>query len=383
MDVQVFSSNPARFVSRICGSFLGVHGYREFGDKVRTTRRWEAPELVDDPKRGKAKLGSEDLGNPPDVLQGHMPRIPYLATNFSGTFAGLNGNGQITVSWAQLVWAAITAGKAAGDEYAYGIYSAVERLHRASMMRAYLLESASGRLLRTMPYITSDPSEKTSISFYLGTTLAKLFAELLFDVPRMLHVAVYGENYQIATGPGASRPDLIGLSANGDWFVFEAKGRSNGFELEALQTAKAQAGQITSIDNVAPVCGVASQCFFAADGLRFRMDDPPREHSAQSRTLKISRSEFERAYYDPLRSILASRGRIKRVSVAGRRLRGTRIPEADIFIALAEKAPSAVAKKGPDVRSSWEYFGNDGVLVRLGQSWSEANMRLQPHQRSS
>src|SRR5579864_7166070 len=159
-----------------------------------------------------------------------MPVIPYRATNFSGPFAGINGNGQLQVSWAQLVWAAITAGKAAGDEYAYGIYSAVERLHRASMMRAYLLQSASGRLLQTMPYITSDPSEKTSISFYLGTTLAKLFAEVFFDVPRMLHVAVYGENYQVAAGQGASRPDLIGLSLSGDWFVFEAKGRSNRSE---------------------------------------------------------------------------------------------------------------------------------------------------------
>ncbi|HET9378629.1 MAG TPA: hypothetical protein VFO40_26905 [Chthoniobacterales bacterium] len=128
-----------------------------------------------------------------------MPVIPYRARNFSGTFAGLNGNNQIQITWAQLVWAAITTGKAAGDEYAYGIYSAVERLHRASMMRAYLLQAGSGRLIQTAPYVSSDPSEKTSISFYLGMTLAKLFAELLFDVPRMLHVAVYGQNYEIAT----------------------------------------------------------------------------------------------------------------------------------------------------------------------------------------
>ena len=103
-----------------------------------------------------------------------MPLIPYRATNFSGAFAQFNGDAQINVTWAQLVWAAITAGKAAGDEYAYGIYSALERLHRASMMRAYLLEAISGRLLQTIPYLTSDPSEKTSISFYLGMMIAKL-----------------------------------------------------------------------------------------------------------------------------------------------------------------------------------------------------------------
>lgn len=192
-----------------------------------------------------------------------MPVIPYRATNFSGAFAQLNGNAQINVTWAQLVWAAITVGKAAGDEYAYGIYSALERLHRASMMRAYLREASSGHLLRTIPYEASDPSEKTSISFYLGLTLAKLFGDVLFAVPRMLHVAVYAQNYQIAPGQGASRPDLIGLSANDDWFVFEAKGRSNGFDSEALGTAKDQAEQITSIDNVTPLCRIASQSFFS------------------------------------------------------------------------------------------------------------------------
>jgi len=312
-----------------------------------------------------------------------MPVIPYRATSFSGTFAGLNGNGQIQTTWAQLVWAAITVGKAAGDEYAYGIYSAVERLHRASMMRAYLLEAGSGRLLQTAPYIASDPSEKTSISFYLGMTLAKLFAELLFDVPRMLHVAVYGQNYQVATAQGGSRPDLIGLSANNDWFVFEAKGRSNGFEDEALESAKDQAEQITSIDGVAPVCSIASQSFFSSDGLRFRMDDPPRARGKRSRTLKITRDGFEHAYYEPLRSIFDSRTTREDLDVAGKKFRGARVAEADILIALPVQGLPTVGKPAPGTPSPSEYLGRDGVFVRLGSSWSQTNMRLQPHQRSS
>jgi hypothetical protein len=317
------------------------------------------------------------------VLKECMPLIPYRATNFSGAFTQLNGNGQAGVTWAQLVWAAITAGKAAGDEYAYGIYSALERLHRASMMRAYLLEANSGRLLRTIPYETSDPSEKTSISFYLGMTLAKLFAELLFGVPRMLHVAVYGQNYQIATGQGASRPDLIGLSANGGWFVFEAKGRSNGFDNGALSTAKDQAKQIISIDGVAPLCRIASQSFFSTNGLRFRMDDPERKKRGQSRSLNITRDEFEHAYYDPIRGIVASRGSDIRLVIAGKRYRGTRIEEADIVIALAEQDIALTDKPEADLPSTDEYLGKDGVFVRLGSSWSEENMRLQPHLRSN
>lgn len=311
-----------------------------------------------------------------------MPLIPYRSTNFTGVFAQLNGNAQINVTWAQLVWAAITVGKAAGDEYAYGIYSTLERLHRASTMWAYLLEASSGRVVRTIPYVMSDPSEKTSISFYLGMTLAKLFAEVLFGVPRMLHVAVYGQNYQIETEQGGSRPDLIGLAANGDWFVFEAKGRSNEFDNEALERAKDQAQQLISIDNDAPVCRIASESFFSIDGLCFRMDDPDDPAPSRSRTLSITRDKFRHAYYDPIRSIVASRGSDMGLEIAGRRFRGVRIEEADIFIALTEQVFSPTDMSEAGLTSLDEYLGKDGVLIRLGSSWSPSNMRLQPHERT-
>jgi hypothetical protein len=63
-------------------------------------------------------------------------------------------------------------------------------------------------------------------------------------------------------GQGESGPDLIGLSHDGDWYVFEAKGRSNGFDALALATAKEQVEQIISIDNLAPVCSIACQAYF-------------------------------------------------------------------------------------------------------------------------
>ena len=51
-----------------------------------------------------------------------MPVIDYRGAHFTGAFAALNGNHAITVSWAQLAWAAVTVGKAAGDEFAYGLF---------------------------------------------------------------------------------------------------------------------------------------------------------------------------------------------------------------------------------------------------------------------
>jgi hypothetical protein len=310
-----------------------------------------------------------------------MPTIPYRATNFSGAFAQLNTNKtELTVAWAQLVWAAITVGKAAGDQYAYGIYSTLEGLHRASMIRAYLMQTASGHIARTMPYQLSDPSEKTSISFYLGMTLAKLFAELLFDVPRMLHFAIYAQNYQVQAAPGESRPDLIGLSNSGEWFVFEAKGRSNNFDPDALGTAKEQAEQIQSIDNLTPACSVACQAYFTS-ALSFRMDDPPPRNSDRSRTIEISQPDFRHAYDGPIRKVIELRGVNAPLSYGNRRFRGASVEEADLWIGVLEADQSTPVKSEADPIIQDEYLGGDDVLVRLGPTWSEANMRLQPHLR--
>jgi hypothetical protein len=312
-----------------------------------------------------------------------MLRIPYQATSFSGAFAQLNtNNSDITVTWPQLAWAAITTGKAAGDEYAYGIYSTLERLHRASMIRAYLMQTPSNFIARTIPYQMSDPSEKTSISFYLGMTLTKLFAQVLFDVPRVLHLAVYAPNYKIVVAAGESRPDLIGLSNSGQWFVFEAKGRSNSFDGGALGTAKEQAQQIQTINNLAPTCSVACQAYFTSV-LSFRMDDPPAGRSDRSRTITISQSAFDHAYDDPIRNLVELRGGSAPMRYANKRFRGARIEEADLWIGVPDVDQTPPVKSPDDFVTQDEYLGGDGVLVRLGPTWRETNMRLQPHQRAS
>lgn len=111
------------------------------------------------------------------------------------------------------------------------------------------------------------------------------------------------------------------------------------------------------------------------------MDDPQRSRSNRPRTLDITRNDFEHAYYDPIRAIVESRGSITQLAVARRTFRGAQIKELDCWIALAEQDVSLTDQSEPNSPFSSEYIGNDGVLVRLGSSWSEANMRLQPHLR--
>ena len=72
------------------------------------------------------------------------------------------------------------------------------------------LRSSMGTVVQTKVYEMSDPSEKTSISFYLGMTLAKLFSEKLFGVSKLLHFAVY-------KGQLCHQDDGGEISARSDW----------------------------------------------------------------------------------------------------------------------------------------------------------------------
>lgn len=311
-----------------------------------------------------------------------MPNILYDANDFTGTFASLNGANQIlTITWPQLVWAAVTAGKALGAEYAFGIYSTFERIHRASMMYAYLLQGDANRLQQTDAFHMSDPSEKGAISYSFGITLAKLFAELVMDAPRLLHFGIYQGDYQIMTQEGNSRPDLIGLTTNGDWVVFEAKGRSNGLDSAALIDAKDQTMQILTIDNLVPICRVGSIAYFPAAGLKFRMDDPEPEDKEKGRRIHISKSEFDERYYGSIRQLITSRDRIRETTLEGIVYTEARIDEADISIGIPEDLEDHPTRRPRRQVSPFIYIGGDEVLVRLGESWSEANMRLQPHLR--
>lgn len=107
-----------------------------------------------------------------------MPNIGYESAGFGATLAGLNGGGILTCTWAQLVWAAVTVGKAFGDEAAFGLFSTFERIHRGSMLYAYLVEAPTGAIMRAHTYLGADPSEKGNISYSLGMTLAKLYSEV-------------------------------------------------------------------------------------------------------------------------------------------------------------------------------------------------------------
>jgi hypothetical protein len=163
-----------------------------------------------------------------------------------------------------------------------------------------------------------------------------------------------------------------------DWFVFEAKGRTNEFDAEALSKAKIQARQIQSINNQAPLCRVAAQSYFGSLGMCFRIDDPP-AHKDGKRNIELDRGTFERAYFDPILEIIKSSDRTDRTEFYRRSFLGTEIRTADMWLGVAENVQVPIARVG--IREPNHFLGRDGILVRLGASWTKEKMRMQPRER--
>src|SRR5437899_3392005 len=65
-----------------------------------------------------------------------MPNLSYTATDFPTTYGpNLAGTHSISVSWAELLWAAISVGKAQLQDLAlYGIFSAFEMIYRTAII---------------------------------------------------------------------------------------------------------------------------------------------------------------------------------------------------------------------------------------------------------
>jgi hypothetical protein len=89
-----------------------------------------------------------------------MPTIPYQAENFGAVYGpNLAGTHTLTVSWPQIVWAALSVGKAQGDLALHGEFSLFEMAYRVAIVFANLREVESGEIVRSSAYDGLDPSE--------------------------------------------------------------------------------------------------------------------------------------------------------------------------------------------------------------------------------
>ena len=171
-----------------------------------------------------------------------------------------------------LIHSAIMVGRSSyADVMRYGISSAFDLLFRVALLRANLAVSDK-KLVKTQVYENLDPTEKSSVSFFLGMMIADLIARKYLGVTRLVHLGHFKKKHHVILS-GKKHPDLIGETSGG-WVVVEAKGRTGGFDSQAQIKAKAQSRSIVSINGKPPLVHTACQMYFSSKGISVRFDDP-------------------------------------------------------------------------------------------------------------
>ena len=313
-----------------------------------------------------------------------MLTIDYRADDFpSGSPPHLIGGGSLTVTWHDIIWAAVSVGKnGLFDVFAHGPFSQDEMMFRAYMVYANL-QQVGGNIYRSPAYDGLDRSEKGAISFFFGMTFAKLAAGFLLDTPWLVHLA----KVKPVVLAGRSRPDLIGITSSGDWLVVEAKGRTNRYSPQVMNTAKAQSQQVRSIRGARPNLRVATQSYFS-NCLELVLLDPDGEEGEHD--LSITADEFLTSYYEPFARWDRTRGRL---IDDDQTYTFVDFENLDVSIGIRSeliRAPADIIRQTKFERRTLAENGAagsglalfpDGLAVQLGTRWSEESMSKPPEAR--
>ena len=319
-----------------------------------------------------------------------MPRIEYTSVDFPRSNTKIStGTRWENFGWSDLIWAAITVGRGGWfDVVRFGNPSMYEILFRACLLKTAIQASSTGRTFKwTRAYRNLDPSEKGAVSYFIGLTMSKLFAERFLDVPWLLHLDVYRSQLNPVLLRGRSRPDLVGQSLGSDWVVFESKGRTSGPTQDDKDKAKVQAGRLTHVNGQQIAYGVALFSYFHRDDLKVYWQDPkPDDDSnepAEPFRLEAERDDFLKRYYRPILDSVGT-DRLRRqledqqpipvaeadfsLAIEPKVLRPLLVEDyAAVYHILADTDLTASARAlAPDIQ-----FKKDGIAIKAGDSWSQ------------
>ena len=308
--------------------------------------------------------------------------IEFMSEGFPSPGPVVNGSDALSVTWDDLLWAAITVGRPSRHfVFRHGVSSLYEALFRASALRMTLeqISPVARRLRRTAAAKSLDPSEKGAVNYFLGLTLCKLFAEMKLDAPWLLHLDVFRDRLNPRLLSGRSRPDLIGRTTGGEWAALESKGRVSPPTANAKTKAKEQAERVVSIRGTPVAYRIGGFAYFKDDVLRFFWRDPQPDgvEPPHAIRLDITEEDIWKAYYQPILALVGPdhAAMIERENVP------IPIKEADIKIrVLSEVMRFLRLEKWKDA-GHWcmehqdqlaqrEVHG-DGVQIIAGGSWTK------------
>jgi len=320
-------------------------------------------------------------------------RIGYSCERFDPSYSKLQGKNQLEIDWIDLVWAAVTVGKLGFDDLlGYGQYSRDEVRFRYYLIRSHLMQSAN-KVIKSSLYRSLDSTEKGSASYFIGMAVSKIFGNSLLDVPWLVHLEKIKVLYKIEL-KGKSRPDLLGQNSKGQWIVFEAKGRSDGFSQSALDKAKEQAKQVKKVSGVKPFLKVAVESYFNTT-LSAHIADPT-ESDDDGFDLEINETQFYMSYYSTISHLFQSDFRRQTVantpyefimdesigiSIGIRRTILDALEGGHINREIVQDAYSYQPEPSQDAEEITKYYP-DGIAIKLDKRrWGPDTMSREPSHR--
>jgi len=290
----------------------------------------------------------------------------------------VNGNSELSVSWPEILWAALTIGRpSVYHVFQHGSSSLHEAIFRLSLVRMALEQygPSATRLRRTAAFKNLDPTEKGAISYFLGMTFCKVFASRLLSTPWLLHLDAFKATTSMSS-LGRSRPDLFGQqTGTGEWLAFETKGRASKPSAADRAKAKAQATRLVAVSGSPCTLHVGAFTFFVNDALNFYWIDPLPEPREQIKIPEIG--DAWRYYYEPARALWRARTPDTETKDDGEL--ALPFPELDITLHVHPLlAPLFVLKTWEaaqrimfeaEARLKADGFQPDGLKVECGPSW--------------
>ncbi len=292
--------------------------------------------------------------------------IPYKSEDFPSWYGVRSG--VLTTSWHELLWAALTIGRPSTSYvFRHGQASLYEALFRCSIVRMAVEQSVFGRLRRTSAFSALDPTEKGSVSYFLGMTICKVFAAKLLNTPWLLHLDVF-RNSLNPWLLGRSRPDLVGRDHSGRWHAFESKGRSATPSANDKRKAKDQGRRLIAVDGTLCSLHVGSFAYFKSDILHFYWRDPEPE---KPEPIRLPSPEEEwRYYYEPALSLAVEPEIISLPDVGNHAGVSVQIHPA-IRDLLSRGLWDEAHRRSREIREFFETegFQPDGLKVTVDESW--------------
>ncbi|RIV49107.1 hypothetical protein D2V93_14985 [Flagellimonas taeanensis] len=140
--------------------------------------------------------------------------------------------------------------------------------------------------------------QKRIVSYNLGMAFAKIYAERLLNIPNLTHLETLKKINAVTfvKQSGKSKePDLVGMTSNGDWHVFEAKGMSTNKLSSEIVVAKNQANQIATIHGQAPTSLSACATYLGPNRILSLIEDP---ESGEEKSIELKKDKFYEGYYN-------------------------------------------------------------------------------------